>query len=200
MPSIGHNLSTEIDSIGDIVTRDLQTCWKCQEGTYAQVQNRQFYRICVSQTRWLDSDGGPRWPHRVMYACQSETGVDYWEGEWYIIVKTHIARQQQSNSLSQLRPFYYGQWWWCCTRKDVQMDVRDSDEMVQTGSPKGEVEYISAHQCQESLQCRFTQCVMHIAKWQKDWDHYQQQKTHHINKTWRFMIYISFKTSCLCST
>lgn len=58
MPSIGHKLSTEIDSIGDIVTRDLQTCWKCQEGTYAQVQNRQFYRICVSQTRWLDSDGG----------------------------------------------------------------------------------------------------------------------------------------------
>lgn len=32
---------------------------------------------------------------------------------------------------------------------------------------KGEVEYISAHQCQESLQCRFTQCVIHIAKWQK---------------------------------
>lgn len=156
MPSIGHKLSTEIDSIGDIVTRDLQTCWKCQEGTYAQVQNRQFYRICVSQTRWLDSDGGPRWPHRVMYACQSETGVDYWEGEWYIIVKRHSAGQQQSNSLSQLRPFYYGQWWWCCTRKDVQMDVRDSDEMVQAGSPKGEVEYISAHQWQESLQCRFT--------------------------------------------
>lgn len=167
MPSIGHKLSTEIDSIGDIVTRDLQTCWKCQEGTYAQVQNRQFYRICVSQTRWLDSDGGPHWPHRVMYACQSETGVDYWEGEWYIIVKRHIAGQQQSNSLSQLRPFYYGQWWWCCTRKDVQMDVRDSDEMVQAGSPKGEVEYISAHQCQESLQCRFTQRVIHIAKWQK---------------------------------
>lgn len=137
--------------------------------------------------------GGPRWPHRVMYACQSETGVDYWEGEWYIIVKRHSAGQQQSNSLSQLRPFYYGQWWWCCTRKDVQMDVRDSDEMVQAGSPKGEVEYISAHQWQESLQCRFTQCVIHIAKWQKRLGSLPATaKTHYINKTWRFMIYIYF--------
>lgn len=192
MPSIGHKLSTEIDSIGDIVTRDLQTCWKCQEGTYAQVQNRQFYRICVSQTRWLDSDGGPRWPHGVMYACQSETGVDYWEGEWYIIVKRHIAGQQQSNSHSQLRPFYYGQWWWCCTRKDVQMDVRDSDEMVQTGSPKGKWSILVHINARRAYSVDLHGVYTH-AKWQKDWDHYQQQKTHYINKTWRFMIYIFFK-------
>lgn len=59
MASIGLEHSAEIDSIGDIVTGDLQTCWKCQRGTRAQVQNRQFHRICVSQTRWLDSDGRP---------------------------------------------------------------------------------------------------------------------------------------------
>lgn len=65
MASIGLKYSVVIDSIGDIVTGDLQTCWKCQEGTHAQVENRQFYRICVSHTAGLDSDGRSHWPHRV---------------------------------------------------------------------------------------------------------------------------------------
>lgn len=60
MASIGLKHAAEIDSIGDIVTGDLRTWWRCQEGTRAQVQNRQLYRIYVSQTRWLDSDGRPR--------------------------------------------------------------------------------------------------------------------------------------------
>lgn len=57
--SAGLKCDAEIDSIGDIAPGDLQTCWKCQEGTHAQVKTRQFQRICVSQTRRLDSDGGP---------------------------------------------------------------------------------------------------------------------------------------------
>lgn len=60
MALIGLKQGNEIDPIGDIVTGDLQTFWKCQQGTRAQVQTRQFYRICVSQARWLDSDWRPR--------------------------------------------------------------------------------------------------------------------------------------------
>lgn len=138
MASIGLEQSTEIDSIGDIVTGELQTCWKCQRGTHAQVQNRQFYRICVSQTRWLDSDGRPHWPHRVMHACQCETGLKCrLQREYYIMVNSHFDGRQQSNSLSRLRPFYYGMDGWMGFLWD------DPDRSTQ-----GEVGYISAHQCQ----------------------------------------------------
>lgn len=130
--------SAEIDSIGDIVTGDLQTCWKCQQGTHAQVQNRQFYRICVSQTRWLDSDERPRWPHGVMHACQCEAGFKCrLQGEYYIMLNSRVAGQQQSHSLSQLRPFYYGMDRWMWFLWD------DPDRSTQ-----GEVGYISVYQCQ----------------------------------------------------
>lgn len=97
----------EIDPMGDIVTGDLQTRWKCQQGTRAQVQTRQFHRICVSQARWSDSDGRPRWPGRVMRGCQRETGSKLsLQGEYYIMVNSRLPGWRQSNRLSGLGPFY----------------------------------------------------------------------------------------------
>lgn len=108
MASIGLGHNAEIDSIGDTVTGDLETCWKCQQGTHARAESGQFYRICVSQTRWLDSDGRPRWPRRVMRACQCETGLKCrLQGEYYIMLEGRLPGQQQSSSLCRLRPFYY---------------------------------------------------------------------------------------------
>lgn len=151
MTPIGLKYGGEIDSIGDIVTGDLQTCCKCQEGTHAQVQNRLFYRIYVSQTRWLDNDGRPRWPHGVMLACQSETGLKCrLQGEYYIMVNSLRAGQQQSASLHRLRPFYYGQW----RRGTAAWDGMDGCMGFWWDDPdrstQGEVEYISVHQCQRS--------------------------------------------------
>lgn len=151
MASVGFKHNAEIDSIGDIVTGDLQTCWKCQQGMRAQVQNGQFYRICVSQTRWLDSDGRPHWPHGVMHACQCETGLKCrLHGEYYIMVNSCLTGRQQSNSLSRLRPFYYWMDGWMGFLWD------DPDRSTQ-----GEVGYISAHQCQ-SRQCRCVNPHTHL--------------------------------------
>lgn len=138
MAAIGLEHSTKIDSIGDIVTGDLRTCWKCQQGTRAQVQNRQFYRICVSQTRWLDSDGRPHWPHRVMRTCHWETGLKCrLHGEYYIMENSLFAGRQQSNSFPPLRPFYDWTDGW------MGFLWEDPDRSTQ-----GEVGYIGAHQCQ----------------------------------------------------
>lgn len=188
MASIGLKYSAAIDSIGDIVTGDLQTCWKCQEGTHALAENRQFYRICVSQTAWLDSDGRSHWPHRVMHTCQYETGLKCrLLGEYYIMVNRRLAGQQQSNSLSRLKPFYY-RYWRRCKAAQYGMDRcmgfwwDDPDRSTQR-----EVEYISVHQCQMRRAYSVDpHTVMHIGTLSWAWEWFKKcgitfsnKETHH---------------------